>query len=103
MTIKVRYFQGNSQTEEKLVYFKFFALSSKKDGEKDIRINIKTSSYDEFFLVSKEKIGLAKILNDCFLERQDCTLELISTKNGLYLDMIHMPIKPILTEIKKCE
>ena len=35
MTIKVRYFQGNSQTEEKLVYFKFFALSSKKDGYKD--------------------------------------------------------------------
>lgn len=101
MTIKVRYFQGNNQTEEKLVYFKFFALSSKKDGEEDMRINIKTSSYDEFFLVSKEKNGLAKILNDCFLERQDCTLELISTKNGLYLDMIHMPVKPYLKETKR--
>ena len=101
MTIKIKYFQENSQVEEKIIHFEFFSLSSKKNGEEDMRINIKTSSYDEFFLVSKEKIGLAKILNDCFLERQDCALELILTKNGLYLDMIHMPVKPYLKEAKR--
>ena len=94
MTIEIKYFQENSQVEEKIVHFEFFSLSIKKDKE-NLMINIKTSFSDDFFLVSKEKNGLAKILHSCFLERQDCKLELVSTKNGAYLDMVHIPVKPI--------